>query len=63
MNGDITYTDGPADSRPSNTIAFFTCVTGYTLNGGTTRTCGSDGVWSGSAPTCQRKWNGLCTVV
>ena len=60
MNGDITYTDGLVDSRPINTIATFTCDTGYTLSGGIiNRTCGSDGVWSGSAPVCQRKWNGL----
>ena len=63
MNGGITYTGGLADSRPINTIATFTCDNGYTLTGGsTTRTCGSDGVWSGFAPRCQHKWNGLCTV-
>ena len=61
--GDIDYGGaGSTDNRPVNTVATYTCNTGYTLNGGTTRTCGSDGVWSGSTPTCQRKWNGLCTV-
>ncbi|XP_064388562.1 E-selectin-like isoform X3 [Halichondria panicea] len=45
---------GTASQRPVDTVATYTCDTGYTLNGGnTTRTCGSDGVWSGSAPTCQ----------
>ena len=30
-----------------DTVATYTCDTGYTLDGGsTTRTCGSDGVWS-----------------
>ncbi len=54
--GDIDYGDaGPMDNRPVDTVATYTCDTGYTLNGGTTRTCGSDGVWSGSAPTCQCK--------
>ncbi len=53
----IAYNIGTASSRPANTVATFTCDTGYTLNGGITRTCGSDGVWSGSTPVCQRKWN------
>ncbi|XP_064386408.1 uncharacterized protein LOC135334957 isoform X2 [Halichondria panicea] len=53
-NGMISYNMGPASSpRPVNTVATYTCDTGYTLDGGTTRTCGSSGVWSGSAPTCQ----------
>ncbi|XP_064386665.1 sushi, von Willebrand factor type A, EGF and pentraxin domain-containing protein 1-like [Halichondria panicea] len=41
------------DNRPVNTVATYTCDTGYTLNGVSTRTCGSDGVWSGSDPTCE----------
>ncbi len=61
-NGMISYNMGTASLRPVNTVATYTCVTGYTLIGGSTRTCGSDGVWSVSAPTCERKWNGLCTV-
>ncbi|XP_064386185.1 CUB and sushi domain-containing protein 1-like isoform X2 [Halichondria panicea] len=52
-NGMISYNMGTASLRPVDTMATFTCDTGYTLNGGTTRTCGSDGVWSGFAPTCQ----------
>ncbi len=60
-NGDIDY-GGAGSPRPVNTVATYTCVTGYTLSGGSTRTCGSDGAWSGFAPVCQRKWNGLCTV-
>ncbi len=54
-NGVISYSDSPLGE---NTVATYTCNPGYTLTGGTTRTCGS-GVWSGSAPTCQRKWNKL----
>ena len=37
--------------------ATYSCDTGYNLDGGSTRTCeasGATGVWSGSAPTCQR---------
>ncbi len=61
-NGMISYNMGTTSLRPVNTVATYTCVTGYTLTGDTTRTCGSDGVWSGFAPVCRRKWNGLCTV-
>ncbi len=51
-NGIVAYNMGTAGP---DTVATYTCTTGYTLNGGTTRTCGSDGVWSGSAPVCQCK--------
>ena len=55
-NGMIRYNMG---TRPVDTVATYTCVTGYTLNGGTTRTCGSDGMWSGLPPVCQCKENKL----
>ncbi len=61
-NGIIVYSAGSPDSRPVDTVATHTCDTGYTLSGDTIRTCESDGSWSGFASTCQRKWNGLCTV-
>ena len=57
------YNMGTASPRPVDTVATYTCVTGYTLNGVTTRTCGSDGVWNGSPPVCQRKWNGMWTFL
>ncbi len=62
-NGVIGYNMGTASLRPVNTVANYTCDTGYTINGDTTRTCGSDGMWSGSELVCQRKWNGFCTVL
>jgi len=34
--------------------ATYSCNTGYNLIGGSTRTCQATGVWSGSAPTCDR---------
>ena len=55
-NGGISYSD---QSRSDGTVATYTCNTGYTLNGDSTRACGS-GVWSGSAPICQSELNGLC---
>ena len=54
-NGMIGYDMETVNARPVNTVATYTCNTGYTLNGGiTTMTCGSDGVWSDleSPPTC-----------
>lgn len=35
-------------------IARYSCIPGYTLVGGASRTCQSDGYWSGRAPTCVR---------
>ena len=32
----------------------FTCDTGYELTGSDTRTCQSDGSWSGSVAVCSR---------
>ena len=32
----------------------FTCNTGYELTGSDTRTCQSNGSWSGSTTTCER---------
>ena len=61
----ISYNMGTASPRPVDTVATYTCNPGYTLNGGTTtRTCGSDGVWSGLDldQTCERKWNELFNV-
>ena len=56
-NGYVTYVgDRSPDNRPVNTIAFFHCNPGYTLNltgGSSFRVCMSGGIWSGSTPTCQ----------
>ncbi len=62
-NGGITYDGGSTNNRPVGTVATYTCVSGFTIDGVAiiTRTCRS-GVWSGLAPMCQSKWNELCTV-
>ncbi len=50
----ITYDIGSMNSRPVNTTATYTCTSGYMLMGATTtRTCGSNMMWSGDAPTCE----------
>ena len=48
-NGMISYSD---PRKGVGSVAHHTCDTGYTLIGGSSRTCQSDGTWSGSAPTC-----------
>ncbi len=54
-NGGIAYNMEleTIDNRPVDTVATYTCGTGYTLNGTSTRTCETDGMWSGSTPTCE----------
>ena len=40
-----------------NSIATYSCDSGYTLSGPFTRMCRADGVWSESEPSCQSKIN------
>jgi len=41
----------------------FTCYTGYKLTGSDTRTCQSDGSWSGSDTKCSGGENSFCCVM
>ena len=47
-NGSFTLTSGTF-----GVTATYSCDTGYTLVGNSSRTCQTTGNWSGSAPTCQ----------
>ena len=53
--GNIT---GPADGKVEydssvfNSVANFSCNTGYNLTGETTATCTNTSMWSASAPNC-----------
>ncbi len=55
----LTLSNGVINYNPStiprlvDTVAVFSCNTGYTLSSTDTRTCQSDRQWSGSAPVCQ----------
>ncbi len=53
-NGIVSYSDPPLGL---NTVATYTCETDYTLIGNTTRTCENDGMWSGSATTCEGEFS------
>ena len=64
-NGVISYSNM---TLGLNTVATYTCNTGYTLTGGTltggtTRFCVSGGIWSGSPPTCQGEFVTLVQFV
>ena len=53
--GPLTINNGQVSTSPGTTfggIATYTCNTGYTQNGPSTRTCQADTVWRGDAPTC-----------
>ena len=49
-NGQVNHTAGTSLGE----AATYSCNTGYNLVGDNTRTCQADGMWSGSAPTCER---------
>jgi len=38
-------------------MATYSCDLGYTLDGNTSRTCQSNGQWSGSQPSCNGEWS------
>ena len=52
-NGMIAYNMESMDTRPLNTVATYTCITGYTVTGDMTKSCGAGGMWSGTDPTCE----------
>ena len=58
LNGAISTTGaGVGDT------ATYTCDDGYELIGSDTRTCQSNGEWSGSAPTCEGTESCISIVV
>ena len=57
-NGTINCSLGD-DGIPSyEDTCSFTCNTGYELTGSDTRTCQSDGIWSGTDDVYDGSWNG-----
>ena len=51
-NSDLTYNGGTSDLRPPGTVARIVGTTSVTM---ATRSCLTNGGWSGSDPTCQRE--------
>jgi len=50
-NGRVEFSNTTFEST-----ANYTCNLGYSLNGNSTRTCETNGEWSGDSPSCERKW-------
>ena len=48
-DGSVLYSDRVVES-----VAQYSCNEGFSLVGGTSRICQSDGIWSGEEPICQR---------
>ena len=53
-NGMINCSLGDDGVASSGDTCSFTCDTGYELTGSDTRTCQSDGSWSGNDDVCRR---------
>lgn len=54
INGGITFT--PESDTTFNSQATYTCDDGFTIESGDeNRFCTPEGIWNGTAPTCQRK--------
>ena len=53
-NGGMSCSSGREGVGYDEDICSFTCNTGYELTGSDTRTCQSDGNWSGSETLCSR---------
>ena len=55
-------------STTYNSVVTYTCDVGYTLQGSNSRTCQTNGQWSGSVPRCNRElrvlllWEMLCLI-
>ena len=55
-NGQVDISSGTT----LNSVATYSCYTGYNVTGESTRICTADGQWTSSAPTCVGK---LCLVI
>ena len=49
-NGDVSYTSRTV----CQSVASFSCDSGYQISGPSLLTCRADGTWSGRPPTCRR---------
>ena len=54
-NGGRTYNKNAVGGRyPVDTVVTFTCNSGYSLSGSSTRKCQTSGHWNNNSPTCNR---------
>ena len=59
--GTLTNGQRSLSSTTYNSVVTYTCDVGYTLQGSNSRTCQSNGQWSGNLPQCQRMLKG-CNI-
>ena len=59
INGQVNHSAGTTFGQ----TATYSCNTGYTLEGNSTRTCQANGMWSGNEPTCISESNLLRMVM
>lgn len=57
-NGQVATPFGTA----LNDVAAYSCDEGYSLTGSATQTCGSNGMWTPTAPACDGNFNRLCVA-
>ena len=63
-NGIINCSLGDDESPSYEDSCSFTCNTGYILNGSKSRTCQSDGSWSGSISMCSKgEYSSNCNLL
>jgi len=62
-NGIMTCSPGDDEIFFYEDVCSLTCNTGYELTGSHTRTCRSDGKWSGSETICRRSKRCCCVMI
>ena len=62
INGMINCSLGDDEVPSYEDTCYFICNTGYELTGSDTRTCQSDGSWSGNSAMCSRGEYVVCCV-
>ena len=65
--GNLTNGQRSLSRTTYSNVVTYTCDVGYTLEGSNSRTCKSNGQWSGSVPQCNGMLNGgwcrlLCEI-
>ena len=61
-SGTPTNSQRTLSSTTYNSVVTYTCDVGYTLQGSNSRTCQSNGQWSGSVPQCTRMLSSIHIV-
>ena len=52
MNGWVSFNGGTNNSRPTGTVATYSCSNGFFLDGATSSICQTDGSWNSTVPNC-----------